>query len=1040
MKTLFLTGRSNSFRVDRYLGSALLMIAAALLMSSVVVAQSPNTSALTVVVVDSNGAAVSGAKVRITNSATGATRDAVAGTDGNASFAALPLMGTYSVNVSQSGFGSEDLKNVVLRAGETATVKVTLQPGTQSATVTVYGTADGVRSDPQIGRRIESRQVEETPILGRKISSLPLLNSAFRQGKGTGDLFVNQTYFITGVGSRRATTFTLDGASNDESWGRQTAIATVPVGAIQEVQILSNAFSAEYGWTTGPAFNIVTRGGTNSVHGEGVFLARPGFMQDDRFSTKGFCPKSVESTCVVPTALVAISPIDIPDTLKQLSGSIGGPIVKDKTFYFFTVDRTWQNRTTLLSNTLPAFLLPSTGDLRFTGHYRQVLLNGRIDHKFNDKQSIMVRSNLDRMRDDNPQDAVGGTNAPTVARIYERDAWTTQANHTWIVTPTVLNEFRFAYLNGDPVTRWLPRVLSTTYVRGSGNNAVPFTSGQSRYSDLWGRQWQFADTLSWTAGGHFVRFGGSIVRHTSGGTGNEPGAAIWGTFNFLTTDAVRNKLPLDQLTLADVQNYQQPINFGVSSYKLPQWLLTGFVQDKIRVGRDLVIDAGLRYDRQTLTDAKNNFEPRIGFAWNPGGNARAAIRGGYGMYYSQIRTNQVASYLTGGLDGIVTYTATPGQVGFPTCLTGGCLPLNLDPRTLLPAQLPQRDITIVAGKRSFYEAQFARYGINFAAIASLYPDKLVNPRSQVMTIGGEFEAVRGLFIGSDYVHQHYSNADRTVDLNAPTPFARTAQNQSRPVSRPNNCIGIFTGNCLPLGGYANETRPILPTNGGVRQINAIMNLGVADYDGLQTQISYRGNSRINASVSYTLSKATNTFEPDGNGIGPNESNISALGEQERGPSLVDQRHRAVVFFSYRLPYDLTVGTLSQFAGARPFNATTGVDNNGDGINNDRPVINGAVIGKSTFRGTPTREVAIFAEKDVKFGERYRLRLRGEMFNVFNYGNFLARGVTVYGNMNNVANSDFGAFVGGTGTSQLAIPAFANIDPPRMVQFQVRLVF
>ena len=83
----------------------------------------------------------------------------------------------------------------------------------------------------------------------------------------------------------------------------------------------------------------------------------------------------------------------------------------------------------------------------------------------------------------------------------------------------------------------------------------------------------------------------------------------------------------------------------------------------------LTLDAGLRYDRQTLTDATNNFAPRLGFAWHPGGDSRTVVRGGYAMYYTQIRANALASALTGGLDGIVTYTATPGQTGFPTCLT-----------------------------------------------------------------------------------------------------------------------------------------------------------------------------------------------------------------------------------------------------------------------------------------------------------------------------------------------------------------------------------
>src|SRR5881409_239107 len=115
---------------------------------------------------------------------------------------------------------------------------------------------------------LESKRIDETPILGRKVSTLPLLNSAFRQGKGTGDLFVNQTYFITGVGSRRATTFLLDGASNDEGWGRQTAVATVPMVAVQEFNVLMNAFSSEVGWTYGPALNIITKSGTNDFHGE----------------------------------------------------------------------------------------------------------------------------------------------------------------------------------------------------------------------------------------------------------------------------------------------------------------------------------------------------------------------------------------------------------------------------------------------------------------------------------------------------------------------------------------------------------------------------------------------------------------------------------------------------------------------------------------------------------------------------------------------------------------------------------------------------
>ncbi|HEX8145985.1 MAG TPA: TonB-dependent receptor [Pyrinomonadaceae bacterium] len=973
-------------------------------------AQSPNTASMIVVVVDQNDAVVRDAKVNVSNSATGDVREAVSGGDGSVTIPALPLTGTYTVGVTKEGFGGQELKDVTLRSGETATVKVKLQVGSQSAEVTVFGTTEGVRDNPQTGLPLNAAQIDETPILGRKVTTLPLLNSAFRQGKGTGDLFVNATYFITGVGSRRATTFTLDGANNDEGWGRQTAIATVPIGAVQEINILTNAFSSEFGWTSGPALNIVTKSGTNDLHGEGIFMIRPGgSWQAKTFSTKNFCPSSV-ATCVTPATLRAINPVDIPDALQQVSGSVGGPVVEDKTFFFAAADYTRQNRTTFLSTTLPAFLLPADGRLDYTGHYRQFLFDGRLDHRFTASQSSMVRVNVDRFFDDNPQDAVGGTNAPSVARRYSRRSWTLQANHTSVFSRSLLNEARFAYLHGDPVTRWEAGTLSTTYTRGG---TVPFTIGQSRLSDIFSHQVQFGDTLSWSHGQHYLRFGGSVIHHTSGGTGSEPGTAVLGTFNFRNTTTA----PFGSLTLADVQNYQQPINFGISSYELKQWLLTGFVQDDWKVHPDFTLNLGLRYDRQTLTDAAKNFAPRVGFGWHPGGDARTSVRGGYGMYYTQIRSNAVAGSLVNGLDGLTTYTAVAGQTGFPTCLT--CVPVNVDPRTLPASQLPARDITIRAGRADFYRTQFAQYGLNFDRLPN-YPDGLVNPRSQIITFGAEREFFGGLFAGVDYVKQHLGGIDRTIDLNAPAPFDRNAPGQVRSVAA------------------ANLTRPILPVNGGVRQVNVLTNFGEADYNGIQTQVTYRGSRRMYASVSYTLSKASNTTEPDGNGIGPNESNISRLGEEERGPSVVDQRHRAVITFLYRFPLGFTAGTVSTFASARPFNATTGVDNNGDGVNNDRPVVNGQTLRKSAFRGSGTQDVSVFAEERIRLSEHAALTLRLEGFNIFNHGNYLGRGLTIYGDTGTPLPT-FGQLVA-VGTSTNALPAFANVDPPRMFQLQARFSF
>ena len=328
--------------------------------------------------------------------------------------------------------------------------------------------------------------------------------------------------------------------------------------------------------------------------------------------------------------------------------------------------------------------------------------------------------------------------------------------------------------------------------------------------------------------------------------------------------------------------------------------------------------------------------------------ARLAVRGGYGLYYTQIRTNAIAGSLTGGLDGYTTYTATPGQLGFPTCLTGPCLPLQFDPKTLPASQLPARDITIRAGEADFYRAQFASYGLNFDLIAPNYPDEFVNPRSQVTSIGVEREVMKGLFVGGDYVNQHWTDLDRTIDLNAPAPFDRTAIGQTRTVAA------------------ANATRPILPVNGGIRQVNVLTNLGESDYNALQTpdhvsrpREDVRRRSATRCRRRPTPPSLTATASA------PNQNSLARLGEEERGPSVVDQRHRAVITFTYQLPLNITAGTVTQLASARPFNAVTGIDNNGDGANNDRPVVDGKVIAKSAFRGTGTQDVSVFFEGRIK---------------------------------------------------------------------------
>jgi hypothetical protein len=958
-----------------------------LLVALPAVAQSPNNAAVTVVVTDPSGAVVPEASVKVTNAATGAVREAKTGGEGAATLAALPLTGAYDVVVSKTGFADETTKGVELRAGETATLRVRLAVGESQTGVTVYGTTTGVRADPELGMRLSSERIDETPLLGRKITALPLQNAAFRSAKGTGDLFINAVYFVTGAGGRRQADFVVDGASADEPWGRQTMFSTLPVGAVQEMNVQSRAFSAEFGWTSSTAINLVTKSGTNDTHGELLALVRPGGPQATTFSSKNQCPGSVAS-CVVPTANgapVSILPPDIPDSLAQGSIALGGPITRDRTHYFIAADYTRQDRTAPITSPVAPFS-------EIVGKYRQTLVDARLDHTLDPANTLMLRLNLDRFRDSNPQDAVSGNVLPSAGRSFERHTYTAQLSETAVLSPTVLNEARFEYLHGDPITAFDPLTPSPQFTRAG---SAPFTAGESRFSHVFSKQWQLSDTVSWTKGRHYLRLGGSLARSWSGGDGTEFGSAFTlGQFTVNTSTTA----PPEQLTLANMTRYQQSFSFGDATYELRQWLVTLFAQDRIRVGNDLSLDLGLRYDRQTFSDSTKNFAPRVGFGWNPGGSSRTAVRGGYGVYYTQLRANTDASFELGGPTGIFTYTATPGQTGFPTCLT--CTPVRFDPSAAV-GTLPARNITIRPGMAARYAPFFDVTKLPGYASATFE-----NPKSQVWSIGIERELAPRLFVSLDYVGQHWTGLDRTVDLNAPSLFVRTAPGQVRSAAA------------------ADATRPLPPVNGGFRQINVVENFGVADYDGLQTVLRWR-SERAFVSVSYTLSKATNTTEPDGNAAGPND--FHQLGEEERGPSILDQRHRAVVSLSYRFPADVTAGVTSQLASARPFNATTGVDNNGDGANNDRPVIGGSVVSRYAFRGTPIYSTDVFLEKRIGLSGR-SLTLRAEGFNVFNQANVLGR------------NGTYGDTATPLATFGQASAGLANVDPGRMFQVLARFGF
>jgi hypothetical protein len=352
--------------------------------------------------------------------------------------------------------------------------------------------------------------------------------------------------------------------------------AALPVAAVQEMNVMSRAFSTEFGWTSGAAINIVTKSGTNRMRGDALILGRPGGPQPSSLGTGAQCPSSI-SSCVAPTANGAAAPIvppNTPDSLVQGSGSIGGAITPDRTYYFVAADFTRQNRTAPITTPLA---LPGT---TFVGSYRQALLFARMDHKLSSAQTLMARINLDRLSDTNPEDTVSGNVLPSAARRFSRHARGFQVNDTFILSSRMVNEARLEYHSANPITAFEPVSPSTQFTRAG---AVPFTSGESRSVHVFSRIAQLSDTFTWILDQHDVRVGGNFTRNVSGGDGTEFGNAfVRGQYTVKSTSTA---LP-DQLTLADMQSYLQSFNLGVSTYETPQSLFAVFAQDSYRARDD----------------------------------------------------------------------------------------------------------------------------------------------------------------------------------------------------------------------------------------------------------------------------------------------------------------------------------------------------------------------------------------------------------------------------------------------------------------------
>ena len=971
-----------------------LLTVLALAFSLGVRAQTPDTATIHGQVVDQSRGAVAGVLVTARNTLTELERAVETDTSGHFSLAGLPIAGRYDITAGKLGFAEARLSDVTLAGGTTADLNLQLNVAGGQTHVSVTGVAGEVRADqPQLGIRLSATEMEDTPLLSRRITYLPLLNAANRPAINQGDVFMNENLFTTNGAGRRQTWFEVDGSTGNDGWGRQTIFSNIPLAAVEEITVLTNAFSAEYGGSTGSVVNVVTRSGGSQFHGDVMELWRP---------------SSTEAALSGFTSTNAASGNDLTnDTLGQSALALAGPIGGGgKTHVFAAGEFSREDKASpIISPVAPG---------NFIGHYRGWLADFRLDRQIDANNNLFFRANVDGFHDTNPNGTVGGNSLPTVDRVFRRRTYSGELGETAVLSPTLVNNARLQFQLASPITEFDPVIYGTQFQVPISTGGT-FTTGTSQSALLMNRQYQVSDTLSAVWGRHQVKFGADMIRAHTGGNSKEFGGPIYlGQFVYNTCTQPLSVCEGSAYlgNIANVKTYTQ--SYGNGNYTVDDTLWSLFVQDDWRLRPSLTVNLGLRYEQQTFTDSRRDFAPRVGFSYNWRGDGQTVIRGGYGIYYSQIVDNSEANYALTGPTGVFNYTAAPGQIGFPASVTAAPLPA-------FPAgaQAPLRSLYIRPGGGAGLDQFFP------TSTLIGYQSELLNPYSEQWTLGVERRLKPDWVLSVDYVGSHTLRINRPLDVDPPSPYIRTVPGQTR-AAQAANCTRPYWAWWYKENGTVCNAAAATTPQPPYAVIQSDVNDGYAYYDALDVNLSHRFSRSLSVLASYTWSHAIDNVDPDIPGQNPNDANFT--GRVENGNAIFDQRHRFVLSGVYVAPLKMNLGGIATLASGLPYNITTGTTNSGDtGATTDRPVIDGVVIGRNAGRGRPIYDLSPFIERPFALrGDRLRLILRAESFNVFNHANFVGYSGT-YGN-GATAGAGFGTPLAGI-TNQL---------PARSLQFSVRL--
>jgi outer membrane receptor protein involved in Fe transport len=684
-------------------------------------------------ITDESGAVLPGTTVTLKNSETGVERTVVSDKEGRYRFPALQP-GVYTLTSELAGFTVEERRGITLTIGLEVRQDFRLKIQRLAETITVTGEVPVVDvTKSEVASVVTQKQIDTLPVNTRQYLNLALLmpgtsQDAVRVFYNNVDVGAGLNFYSNG--------FEADGVCN--KWAEQgEPRQDFPQDAIREFKVNTMQSKAEYGLATGGLVTVVSKSGTNELHGDGFE-----YFRDKSLNAQNYFEK------VKPNF-----------GRNQFGFALGGPIKEDRTHFFFAFERTMADQYFTVNTGHPEYYSAVEGT--FPQPQRTNLYSLRLDHALTSNQSLWARYAQEDQFTVCAGGTCGGRNAANAGYDMEIPRRAIVAGHTWIVSNRMLNDFRFQYAAATyeiaptgteiwtKVGDYSPARISLDRIQR--RLSFPSLNWGGNYEALGPeRRWQVKDSVAWHLGSHDIKAGGDFS-YISFADDSQPN--LNGSYTF------GNDQPFNPNDPTSIANLKNPLTFTMAYPAAFVWqptkAIAAFIQDDWKPKPNLTINAGLRYDVQLgsfnenakPTDFRipipfidpstrgdfNNFGPRLGLAYDVKGTGKTVVRGGYGLYYDNIRTLQNEYELLN----LVRYDIRISNPPYPDPFLGK------DPVTFASTAPPN--------------------------ISLLSNTNFKNPYSQQYNLGVTQQLGPDLAVHVDGVYSHVQGDRKTVDINPKDP-------------------------------------------------------------------------------------------------------------------------------------------------------------------------------------------------------------------------------------------------------------------------------